>query len=75
MTEHETFNLETLRFDDAVSAAEALREKLSDALLPGACVECDPEEAERAGAFIEDALSELDAAESAFDRLTLDEEG
>jgi hypothetical protein len=75
MTEQETFNLETLRFDEAVSAAEALREKLSDALLPGYRVECDPEEAERAGAFIEDALSELDAAESAFDRLTLDAEG
>ena len=75
MTEQATFNPEDIRFDDALSAAEALREKLSDALLPGYRVECDPEEAERAGAFIEDALSELDAAESAFDRLTLDAEG
>lgn len=74
MTEQETFNLETLRFDDALSAAEALHEKLSDALLPGYRVEFDPEEAERAGAFVEDALSELDAAESSLDRLPLDAE-
>ena len=64
-----------IQFDDAVSAAEALREKLIDALLPGYRVECDPEEAERAGAFAEDALSEADAAESGIDLMTVDEEG
>lgn len=32
-------------------------EKLNDALIPGYAVEFDPAEAERAGAFIEDALT------------------
>jgi hypothetical protein len=44
-----------------------LAEKLADAMVPGAIVEFDPEEAERAGAFIEDALSEADALESSID--------
>jgi hypothetical protein len=51
--------------DDA-AAAGALREKLTDAA-PGFQAEFDPEEAERAGAFVEDALSEQDAAESGDD--------
>ena len=77
MTEHDSSA--GLCFDDAVSAAEALREKLSDALIPGYRVECDPEEAERAGAFVEEALSEADAAESGVDlpeaNVTVDAEG
>jgi hypothetical protein len=36
-------------------------------LTPGYQAEFDPEEAERAGAFVEDALSEQDAAESGDD--------
>jgi len=75
MTEQATFNSEDIPFDDALSAAEALREKLSDALIPGYQVEFDPEEAERAGAFVEDALSEPDAAESSLDLVTVDAEG
>jgi hypothetical protein len=55
---------ELLPVDDYASATEALREKLTDALTPGYQAEFDPEEAERAGAFVEDALSEEDAAES-----------
>ena len=54
-------------FDDEANAAMALREKLADASTPGYQVEFDPLEAERAGAFVEDALSEVDAAESASD--------
>lgn len=50
--------------DDANSA---LREKLLDALVPGFAAEFDPDEAQRAGAFAEDALSEADAADSAID--------
>ncbi|TKW64686.1 MAG: conjugal transfer protein [Paracoccus denitrificans] len=42
--------------DDAV-----IRQKLIDAEIPGAVIEFDPEEADRAGAFVEDALSEEDA--------------
>jgi hypothetical protein len=47
--------------------AGALAEKLTDALTPGFVVEFDPEEAEKAGAFVEDALSEHDAAQSDID--------
>jgi hypothetical protein len=42
-------------------------EKLADAETPGFLAEFDPEEAELAGAFREDALSEEDAIESAVD--------
>jgi hypothetical protein len=44
-----------------------LDEKLNDALTPGFEAECDPQEAEEAGAFKEDALSEQDAIDSAID--------
>jgi hypothetical protein len=57
-------NLEQSTFDDQANAAEALREKLDDAMTPGYQTEFDPEEAETVGAFVEDALSEEDAAES-----------
>lgn len=53
--------------DDTAAGAAALREKLTDALTPGYQAEFDPEEAERAGAFREDALNELDAAGSSDD--------
>lgn len=49
------------------AAVEALHEKLADAQTPGYQVEFDPDEAQRAGAFVEDALSESDAAESVID--------
>ena len=52
---------------DAHAAAAALHDKLADALTPGFEAEFDPEEAERAGAFREDALSALDAAASTDD--------
>ncbi|HCD9261989.1 TPA: hypothetical protein NGG10_003184 [Legionella pneumophila] len=45
----------------------AMFEKLIDALAPGMHVEFDPDEATCVGAFIEDALTEHDANESAFD--------
>jgi hypothetical protein len=56
------------RFDNpANSSADALQEKLSDAMTPGYQVEFDPDEAQAIGAFVEDALSELDAIESDID--------
>ena len=61
--------------DDYASATEALREKLTDAQTPGYQAEFDPEEAERAGAFVEDALSEQDAAESGDDLAALASQG
>ncbi|MDX6018609.1 conjugal transfer protein TraD [Shewanella indica] len=61
-------------FDDEANAAEALYEKLADAQTPGYEAEFDPEEAERAGAFVEDALSEQDAQESTEDLAELGEE-
>ena len=48
-------------------ADAVLNEKLSDAMTPGFEAEFDPEEAERAGAFHEDALSEADALDSCMD--------
>jgi len=59
--------------DRATAAADALHEKLTDAeTTPGFEVEFDPEEAEQAGAFEEDALSEADALESSVDGVNLD---
>lgn len=46
---------------------QAVIDKLADAETPGYQAEFDPEEAERAGAFREDALTEDDAADSALD--------
>ncbi len=45
-----------------------LDEKMTDVLVPGFEVEFDPEEAERAGIFAEDALSAQDAADSSTDQ-------
>jgi len=59
-------------FDAKKDATEALLEKLADASTPGYQVEFDPEEAERAGSFIEDALSEEDAMESSVDLLNVE---
>ena len=58
--------------DEASHADAALADKLADAMIPGFEVEFDPDEAERAGAFNEDALSEADAWVSCID---LDEQG
>jgi len=43
---------------------DLIASKLTDAMTPGYQAEFDPEEAERAGAFVEDAISEQDASES-----------
>jgi len=50
----------------------AVREKLADLLIPGFQAEFDPDEADQAGAFIEDALSEQDALESSIDLNNID---
>jgi len=44
-----------------------VRQKFIELNTPGAIVEFDPEEAEYAGAFIEDALSEEDALAAMYD--------
>ena len=56
-----------MTFDDEANADAAFVEKLADAQIPGYQVEFDPDEAERAGAFVEDALSEQEALESQID--------
>lgn len=65
--------------DDAVIdfRDEVIRQKLIDAEIPGAVVEFDPDEADRAGAFVEDALSEADArdAEEGLDQLAAPSSG
>ncbi len=58
--------------DAAAAGREAVREKMKDALTPGFQVEFAPDEAELAGAFVEDALSEQDAAESGDDLVEVD---
>ena len=55
--------------DKTSDAAAALRDKLADAEVPGYQAEFDPDEAERAGAFVEDAMSEQDALESTIDQV------
>ena len=55
----------TLHDDEGIRAI--VHDKLLDALTPGYPVAFDPDEAELAGAFVEDALSEQDAADSAMD--------
>jgi hypothetical protein len=51
----------------AEELAAIVRQKFIDLNTPGAIVEFDPEEAEYAGAFIEDALSEEDALAAMYD--------
>lgn len=53
--------------DHAAVTPDTVKEKLNDMLTPGYQAEFDPEEAESAGAFFEDALSEDDALASAHD--------
>lgn len=52
---------------EAQVTAAVLREKLGDAAVPGGQAEFAPDEAERAGAFTEDAVDEHDAAAGAID--------
>ncbi|MFH0784662.1 MAG: conjugal transfer protein TraD [Pseudomonadota bacterium] len=52
-----------------VSHEAVIREKLIDAMTPGFQAEFDPDEADQAGTFIEDALSEEDAMASDVDLL------
>lgn len=56
----------TLPTEEAIRAFgyDIVRRKLIDAEIPGAIVEFDPDEAEQAGAFVEDALSEADARDA-----------
>nr|CAJ43351.1 TraD protein [uncultured bacterium] len=54
-------------FDAETASAELVNEKLADARLPRYQAEFDAEEAERAGAFNEDALDESSAVESGDD--------
>ncbi|WP_041647976.1 hypothetical protein [Aromatoleum aromaticum] len=66
MTEQIT-HPEAAILDDVTNATDAIREKLIDAQTPGYQAEFDPDEAERVGAFAEDALSEQDALDSDVD--------
>jgi len=51
----------------AINDADVLNEKFNDILTPGCEIELTPEEADRAGAFVETALSEQDAKDSTAD--------
>ena len=67
MTDSDTFDVNADTLIGAGDAVDVLAEKLTDAMIPGAMVEFDPDEAERMGAFQEDALDEPDAIESSID--------
>ncbi|MFT4059271.1 MAG: hypothetical protein QM652_06965 [Legionella sp.] len=45
---------------------EIICDKLNDLMIPGFVIEFTPEEADTAGAFIEDALDEHDAMEAIY---------
>ena len=60
-------------FNDQANSAQVLQEKLADAEIPGAQIEFDPDEAEKVGAFVEDALSEKDAVETSIQVHSADE--
>jgi len=53
--------------DDPNTQDQVILEKLNDAQIPGFQAEFDPAEAQRLGAFEEDALSEEDALDSSID--------
>ena len=62
-------NKDVIDLDNArykIQENEAVAEKLKDAGTPGYQAEFSPDEAELAGAYFEDALSEADALDSAF---------
>ena len=68
MTTEEEKITEAVNTETSSEAVEAvIREKLMDAMTPGFQAEFDPDEAEQAGAFFEDALSEEDAMASDVD--------
>lgn len=50
-----------------LTVREVLEQKLIDVMTPGAVIEFDPDEAEQAGAFVETALTEQEAFDSAMD--------
>ncbi|MEW7976250.1 MAG: hypothetical protein AB2814_01990, partial [Candidatus Sedimenticola endophacoides] len=62
--EHYPFQKPPTNFSDEANNEDSISSKLTDAMTPGYQAEFDPEEAERAGAFVEDAISEQDASES-----------
>lgn len=50
-----------------INLNDVIAEKLDDLMVPGFISEVTPIEAEIMGAFSEDALSEIDAKEAAYD--------
>lgn len=55
------------RPDELGTENQVILDKLLDAQTPGFQAEFDPDEAEKLGAFFEDALSETDAMDSSID--------
>lgn len=54
-------------YSDNEKLNDTVSEKLEDLMIPGFSVEVSPIEADIMGAFSEDALSEHDAMEAAYD--------
>jgi hypothetical protein len=64
--------VEVTQTPDQVWAKLELLEKLKDAAVPGAQIDMDPNEAEAAGAFSDDAISQEDALAATSDMLDVD---
>jgi hypothetical protein len=64
---NENQNVPGTAANDGAKHVDVVTEKLADAETPGYQAEFDPVEADRAGAFAEDAISEADAIDSAGD--------
>jgi hypothetical protein len=69
MTDSKIVTLVPMDHMETLPPGDAIADKLTDAMVPGYAAEFDPDEADRAGAFVEDALAESEAAESAVDLL------
>ena len=65
----ENDNQKNIKFNYEDDIRSVIHEKLIDTTIPGFLVEFDPVEAEMAGAFVEDSLSEDDALDAAIDSI------
>lgn len=66
-SDNDVSQIPDVEFSGVASADAVAQEKLMDLMIPGHEAEFSPEEADFAGVFLEDAVSESDARESIID--------
>ena len=71
MDNEQTSTEQAWMYDEEAKKMAVLEEKMTDAMTPGFEVEFSPEEADLAGAFVENAISEQDALESVIDLVSI----